>query len=201
MEVNTINLQENNEELNFQEARSQLLEGIKMAAVLSVSAVAFVTALGLWFANTIEEKPRNDVGEEEVEAIAPTTPNSNLETAPPQTLASPEVEVTEEVVVTGQKIADAQQLERLRQQLLEAIDGSWQIPLRATSAYVVRVDETGAIVGYKPANQAGVENEANTPLPQLLTANNPAAGDNPQADFAEFEVVFSDTGTLEVKAK
>ncbi len=59
MEGNRINLQENNEELNSREARSQLLEAIKIAAVLSVSAVAFVTALGLWFANTIEEKPRN----------------------------------------------------------------------------------------------------------------------------------------------
>jgi len=199
MEVNTINLQENNEELSSQEARSQLLEGIKTAAVLSVSAVAFVTGLGLWFANTIEEKPQyaetnNDVEVEEVEAIAPTAPNS-------PTVASPEVEVTEEVVVTGEKIADAQQLGRLRQQLFEAIDGSWQIPVRATSAYVVRVDETGAIAGYEPANQAGAENAANTPLPQLLTANNPAAGANPQADFAEFEVVFSDTGALEVKAK
>lgn len=59
MEGNMINLQENNEEVSSREARSQLLEGIKMAAVLSVSAVAFVTALGLWFANTIEEKPQN----------------------------------------------------------------------------------------------------------------------------------------------
>ena len=67
MEVNRINLRENNEELNSQEARkalraasrTQLLEAVKTAAVLSVSAVAFVTALGLWFANTIEEKPQN----------------------------------------------------------------------------------------------------------------------------------------------
>ncbi len=201
MEVNRINLQENNEELSSQEARSQLLEGIKIAAVLSVSAVAFVTALGLWFANTVKEKPQNDVGVEETSAIAPAIPNSNLETAPPLTVASPEVEVTEEVVVTGQKIADAQQLERLRQQLLEAIDQTWTVPVSATSVYVVRVDEKGAIADYKPANQAGAENAANTPLPQLLTANNPAAGDNPQADFAEFEVVFSDTGALEVKAQ
>jgi len=59
MEINTINLQKNNEELSSQGARSQLLEGIKTAVVLSVSAVAFVTVLGLWFANTIEEKPQN----------------------------------------------------------------------------------------------------------------------------------------------
>ena len=59
MEGNRINLQENNEEFNSQEARSQLLEAIKTAAAFSVSAVVFVTVLGLWFANTIEEKPRN----------------------------------------------------------------------------------------------------------------------------------------------
>ena len=192
MEVNTIHLHENNEELSSQSARSQLLEAIKTAAVLSVSAVAFVTVLAVWFANTFEEKPQVEV--EEVEAIAPTTSNSPI-------LATPEVEAIEEVVVTGQKIADGQQLDGLRQQLFEAIDGSWQIPVSATSAYVVRVDETGAIAGYKPLSQQAAENAADTPLPQLLTPNNPVAGDNPQADFAEFEVVFSDTGALEVRAR
>lgn len=200
MELNTMNLQENNEELSSQEARSQLLEAIKTAAVLSVSAVAFVTLLAVWFASTVKEKPRNDVGVEEVKAIA-TTPEPALETAPPLTVASPEVEVVEEVVVTGQKIAAPQQLGRLRQQLFGTIDRTWQIPVSATSAYVVRVDETGAIAGYKALSQQAADNAANTPLQQLLTANSPAAGDNPQADFAEFEVLFFDSGALEVKPK
>ncbi len=104
-------------------------------------------------------------------------------------------------IVTGQEINDQMVLERLNQKLYENLDKSWKIPVTETSIYRVRVDQMGEIVSYQPQNTAASENLNNTPLPSLTQVNSPASGDNPSRDFAEFEVIFNQTGKLDVYPK
>lgn len=204
MEINTINLDEKKEASSS--ARPELLEAMKTASVLALSAVAFVTVLAVWFASAFPEKSDRNNNNAEVERIDVT---AGLNSASPVVEAEtssnsanrevmPEIEATGEVVL-GKQITNAQQLDQLQQKLYDAIDLSWKIPVSATSVYSVRVDETGEVASYQPLSQSASENAENTPLSGLVTSKNPVAGENPQTDFAEFEVSFSDVGGLEVR--
>lgn len=103
-----------------------------------------------------------------------------------------------EEIVTAKEITDPTVLETLNQKLYNSLDQSWQLPMTETSVYRVRVNYTGEIVSYQPQNQAASENLKNTPLPSLIQVNSSVAGDKPILDFAEFEVIFAQTGKLDV---
>ncbi|MEL7035417.1 MAG: hypothetical protein AAFO04_07330 [Cyanobacteria bacterium J06592_8] len=98
-----------------------------------------------------------------------------------------------------QKITDSNQLQRLGQKLYDDLDQTWTIPMTATSIYVVRVDESGVITTYTPINRIAQDNVKNTPFPELMQPNLEADSENAVAKFAEFEVIFTDTGILEVQ--
>jgi hypothetical protein len=118
-----------------------------------------------------------------------TTPPSQANLTPPSSTA----------VNTAQKITDTALLDGLEQQLFDSLDQTWTIPVSETSSYVVRVDETGAIIAYTPINSIAQDNLQNIPLPDLIQSNDPVDSEKPTVDFAEFEVIFSDSGTLEVQ--
>lgn len=77
----------------------------------------------------------------------------------------------------------------LRRQLIEARQTD---RFDQAIAYRVRLNETGAVVGYEAVDAAAADALSQTPLPQLL---DPAAADGALADF---KVVFTERGVVEV---
>ncbi|ERT07637.1 hypothetical protein M595_2355 [Lyngbya aestuarii BL J] len=108
---------------------------------------------------------------------------------------------TEAEVDIPKKITDSAQSNRLERQLFQTLDQTWTIPVTQTSIYIVRVDETGAITAYAPINTIAQDNLENTPLPELIQPDSLAGSENATVNFAEFEVIFSDTGILEVQPR
>ena len=102
-------------------------------------------------------------------------------------------------VDTPEKITDSAQLNRLEQQLFQTLDQAWTIPVTPTSIYVVRVSESGAITAYTPINSIAQDNLQNTPLPELIQPKSQQKSENSQVKFAEFQVIFTQTGILEVQ--
>ena len=90
-------------------------------------------------------------------------------------------------------ITDAETIRTLNSTLYDSILTDLE-PLSANEVleYQVRVTDTGDIVGYEPLNAAGLLLVDETPLPQLVTS----AGGN--ADQADYRVVFTENGVLEV---
>jgi hypothetical protein len=164
-----------------------------------------------------KEVPKPDVTTQPSQAISPSKEVAKPDvTTPPSQAISPSKEVAKPDVTTppsqanltppsstavntAQKITDTALLDGLEQQLFDSLDQTWTIPVSETSIYVVRVDETGAIIAYTPINSIAQDNLQNIPLPDLIQSNAPVDSEKPTVDFAEFEVIFSDSGTLEVQ--
>ncbi|MEA5501192.1 hypothetical protein VB834_29030 [Limnoraphis robusta Tam1] len=145
-----------------------------------------------------KELAKPDVTTPPSQAISPSkeVPKPDVTTPPSQANLTPP---SSTAVNTAQKITDTALLDGLEQQLFDSLDQTWTIPVSETSIYVVRVDETGAIIAYTPINSIAQDNLQNIPLPDLIQSNAPVDSGKPTVDFAEFEVIFSDSGTLEVQ--
>jgi hypothetical protein len=145
-----------------------------------------------------KELAKPDVTTPPSQAISPSkeVPKPDVTTPPSQANLTPP---SSTAVNTAQKITDTALLDGLEQQLFDSLDQTWTIPVSETSIYVVRVDETGAIIAYTPINSIAQDNLQNIPLPDLIQSNAPVDSEKPTVDFAEFEVIFSDSGTLEVQ--
>lgn len=153
--------------------------------ILAFAGVVLVTALGILLGvSEIWQPPQNH--RISVETILEKPVKNSID------------QENSEEIVTGKEITDPTVLETLNQKLYNSLDQSWQLPVTETSVYRVRVEQTGVIVSYQPQNQAASENLKNTPLPSLIQVNSSAAGDKPIRDFAEFEVIFDQTGKLDV---
>lgn len=122
----------------------------------------------------------------------PAKPNVKTPSSTVKTPSSTEVDTPEE-------ITDSAQLNRLQQQLFQTLDQAWKISLTQTSIYFVRVDETGAITAYTPINSIAQDNLQNTPLPKLIQPKSLNKSENSRVKFAEFQVIFTQTGILEVQ--
>lgn len=103
-------------------------------------------------------------------------------------------------LATAPPITEPSQLVALNQQLYDKLQPAWQPQptLSEDLIYRVGVSADGAIRGYTAANEAANAQVKQTPLPGLLAPLNP---DNaaPPAPLAQFEVVFSPTGDLQVR--
>ncbi len=105
----------------------------------------------------------------------------------------------ESEVKTPEKVTDDAQIEALGNKLFEMLDQAWIIPVRQTSIYVVQVNQNGEIISYTPINKIAQNNFKNTPLPDLIQSDDSVNSEKPLVNFAEFDVIFSSTGTLEVQ--
>ncbi|HIK45270.1 MAG TPA: DUF4335 domain-containing protein [Leptolyngbyaceae cyanobacterium M65_K2018_010] len=95
------------------------------------------------------------------------------------------------------KITDPDQLRQLNRTLYDRIAAQLS-PRSAPAAltYRVRLTADGDIIGYEPVNAAAGSLAQETPLPGLVSA---AASQTPSdTGQADFKVVFSETGVLEV---
>jgi hypothetical protein len=127
--------------------------------------------------------------------------NTQVATANVSPVANPEP-VAPEIKNTIEPIKDPGKLAELREALYNKVDNAWrETPVNADSKYRVRVTEKGEIAEYEPTNQEAVSNTNNTPLPDLVVANSPAAGDSPTMTYAEFEVIFNTNNSLKVNIR
>lgn len=96
--------------------------------------------------------------------------------------AAPDLAQLETTLNAAPAITDPQQLENLRQKLSDQIGGRLQAKPTFTEnlEYRVGVGKDGAIVGYKPENQAALDQVKQTPLLDLLYL--PAGGSTPSQD-------------------
>lgn len=186
---------------------SPALQKASIAALVAVLAITAVSSLIVGASNTATS---DTDGTEEVASgntmESTTSPPENTEATPATT--SPAVNVAPaaspppvvpEVNNTAEAIDDPGQLADLNRQLYDTVNNAWQVtPVDADSTYRVRVTENGQIAEYEPTNQAANRNINNTPLPNLVAANSPAAGESPTVPYAEFEVIFNADNTLDV---
>lgn len=178
---------------------SPALKNASIAALVAVLAITAVSSLIVGASNTAAD----DTDETEEVAsgnMSESTPAENIEatTATTNPVASSPT-VAPEVNNTAEALGDPGKLADLNRQLYDTVDSAWQVTsVNADSRYRVRVTENGQIAEYEPTNQAGASNVQNTPLPNLVVANSPAAGESPTVPYAEFEVIFNADNTLKV---
>lgn len=175
---------------------SPALKNASIAALVAVLAITAVTSLMVGASTT--SKNETDKTEEMASgSMTESTPpeNTQLTTANPEPVA-PEIKNTIEPIKDPGKLAE------LREQLYNKVDNAWrETPVNADSKYRVRVTEKGEIAEYEPTNQEAVSNTNNTPLPDLVIANSPAAGDSPTITYAEFEVIFNTNNSVKVNIR
>lgn len=124
-------------------------------------------------------------GDVEVEPTASSGTNSSPEAARATTSAS--------LPPLGDRVTDGDRIRDLNRTLYDSILADLE-PLSANEAlrFRVRLTEAGDVVGYEPINAAAGLLAAETPLPGLVAAANSTA------DQADFQVVFTERGVLEV---
>jgi hypothetical protein len=133
-------------------------------------------------------------------------PNSSQPTGSPTnaTQASsgsgqPNLSEVEAALTSAPEITDPNQLDSLSKKLYDQINQAWKTDSTFDQDLIYRVgmSQDGAIIGYKPVNQAATDNAKQTPLLDLLYI--PAEGSAvTQEPLAQFKVVFTSKGALEV---
>ncbi|MDY6806034.1 MAG: hypothetical protein SXA11_19830 [Cyanobacteriota bacterium] len=188
----------------------ELSPGLQKASIAALVAVLAITAVSSLIVGASNTASSDTDGTEEVASSSATqstaSPPENTEattaTANPVENVTPAASpppVLREVNNTAEAIDDPGKLADLNRQLYDRVNSAWQVtPVDADSRYRVRVTESGEIAEYEPTNQAAASNIPNTPLPKLVVANSPAAGESPTVPYAEFEVIFNADNTLNV---
>jgi hypothetical protein len=95
---------------------------------------------------------------------------------------------------------DAVDVDQLNQVIYDQLDRAWTAqgtPVTAQVSYLVTVTPSGAIAKFEPQSPDASANADNTPLPGLVKSEGTTGGTSGQT--VTFEVMFSDTGALEVK--
>ncbi len=124
---------------------------------------------------------------------SPSTTSPEASTSPSS--PSPDLAKLEATLNQAPLITDPKELEGLRQRVATTISDRWkpQSPLTDTLEYRLGVAKDGAILGYKPENEAALKNVQKTPLLELLYLNAPAG-----EAIAQFKVIFTPQGKVEV---
>jgi hypothetical protein len=139
--------------------------------------------------------------------LTPTPTSTASPTTAPTPGVTPVVTDLEALLNTVPEITDASRLRALNRQLYNQINPKWieRSGLKENLVFRVGVDADGAIVGYKAVNQGSNDAVEQIPLPSLL--ENPAARGSteavaqstaPQRAIAQYKVVFTNRGVLEV---
>lgn len=117
----------------------------------------------------------------------------------PTPSGSPNLSQLETTLTAAPAITDSAELDTLRQQLYTQVDQAWKTRSGVTQDLVYRVGvaKDGAILGYKPVNPAALENAKQTPLLDLIYRS-PNGSRSPSEPLAQFKVVFTSGGLLEV---
>lgn len=130
---------------------------------------------------------------------APTSEPEDEPTAPAASVASPSVEELEATLSSAPEITESDQLVALERYLYGQVNQAWEerSGLDETLTYKVFVVPDGSIVGYEGEDRAARDRDDLTPLEKLRYFR---PGDNaiPQEPIAQFKVVFTQAGVLQV---
>jgi hypothetical protein len=186
-----------------QGVRAEALEKAQMVGTETVSPVEESAPMTEETPMMAEETPMT----EESPMMAEESPMMAEET--PMTEESPMMEesapMAEETPMTAEsapmaespEITDPTTVENLNQQLYNVIDQTWRTypTFQEDLVYQVTINEQGQIVSYEAVDPIGTEYANEIPLPELVTTSAPGA---PQQPVANFQVVFTPAGMLEV---
>lgn len=132
------------------------------------------------------------------EAASPSPDSGRQATATP-TSTPPSASELEKILTSVPEVTDPTQLRFLQRKVYNKINQAWKNrdEVNKKLEYRLGVGKDGAIVGYKPVNEAAGEASKQTPLPDLLYI--PATGSiaNQEA-IAQFRVVFNNRGILQI---
>lgn len=139
--------------------------------------------------------------------VEPPTPEPETLAEPPTPEPSSQTQPTgeslvelEDVFNTSPEITDSTQLSKLNWRLFEQVDRAWsdRANLDGELVYRVTTGSDGAILGYKPVNQGAIElGVENTPLADLVYIPTESSK-NSSEPIAQFKVVFTPTGVVQV---
>lgn len=135
----------------------------------------------------------------ETESTVP--PTTSPTTSPTPTIsasATPIIKDLEALVNSVPEITDPSQLRALNRQVYNQIHPVWsnRSEFKEDLIYRLGVAADGSIIGYKAVNKGSNEAVDKTPLPKLLY--NPATRNITNEPIAQFRVVFTKLGVLEV---
>ena len=102
-------------------------------------------------------------------------------------------------IATAPAITDPSQLVALNQKLYNQLNQAWKTKsaVKQDLIYRVGVDKNGAIKGYVADNDAANAQVGQTPIPALLSK--PVTTSTTREALAQFRVVFSNTGQVQVQ--
>lgn len=132
-------------------------------------------------------------------AASPSPGASTTASSPSPAATQPDLTKLESALTAAPDITDPAQIQTLQKQLSSQLNQAWKnrAAVKQDLVYRVGVVKDGALVGYKPINQAALTNVNQTPLPTLLYI--PANGSQPATDpIAQYKVVFNPSGVVDV---
>lgn len=127
------------------------------------------------------------------------TTSSNTDTPPVPKASPPNPEELEKVLTSAQDITDPTEVDYLKRYLYRELDRRWQNrqDVEENLEYQVGVGKDGKIVGYKHLNDVALKEQKKTPLLDLLYIPT-QGGTTPQEPIAQFRVVFTRKGVLQI---
>lgn len=184
---------------------SQALLKQAVPATVGISSLA-VAAVAFSLIPPPQVRPPEPKQEEQTSTAIPTaspTPTGEASPTPtseasPTASATPIIKELEALLNTVPEITDPSQLRALNRQVYNQIHPVWENRSEITEDLVYRlgVAGDGSIVGYKAVNKNANDAIEKTPLPKLLY--NPANRTVTNEPIAQFRVVFTRQGALEV---
>ncbi|MGB7443800.1 MAG: DUF4335 domain-containing protein [Coleofasciculaceae cyanobacterium] len=145
----------------------------------------------------------NSAGETVATETPTSTPSTSSETGETGEIGESReplsAEELEKLLSSAPEINDPTEVRYLQRNLQKEIYQTWQNrePLGENLEYQVSVGRDGKIIGYRPVNDSARERSQETPLPDLLYIK-PTDGVASQEPIAQFQVVFSKAGALQI---
>jgi hypothetical protein len=188
---------------------SQAILKQAVPATVGISSLA-VAAIAFSLIPPPQVRPPEPKQEEQTSTATPTisptstpisSPTSTPETtteSTPTASPSPTIKDLEALINQVAEITDPSQLRALNRQVYNQIHPLWEnrSEIQEDLVYRLGVAGDGSIVGYKAVNQKASDEIEKTPLPKLLF--NPANRNVNNEPIAQFRVVFTQRGVLEV---
>ncbi|HEY9810009.1 MAG TPA: DUF4335 domain-containing protein [Halomicronema sp.] len=160
--------------------------------VSSLAAAAFAFSL-----LPIPEVRRPEEPQPQTSSQTQNTPTATAAGSPEPTASVPPSTDIQATLANVPEITDTAELEDLNTKLFDQIDKEWeQRNFTEELTYRVTLGKDGAIIGYKPVNDAAT-NVKETPLLNLLYLP-PGGGQATPESYADFKVVFTPRGALQV---
>lgn len=176
----------------------QTSEPLAKRAIPAAVGVSSLAAAAIAFSFLpIPEVRRPEEPQPQTSSQTQNTPTPTAAGTPDPTSSTPPASDIQNTLATVPEITETAKLEELNSKLFDQIDNEWkQRNLSEELSYRVTVGGDGAIIGYKPVNDAAT-NAKETPLLNLLYLP-PGGGQATPESYADFKVVFTPRGALQV---